>query len=265
MAPEKVGNQALPTDAQITGKEFVVGLGESAEYEWSGTPGECEVKYDLLKANAIAGNGIEQVRWHNRTGRGTVMYRQARYSGSAEDPYAEIEEVYAVDVMRDTESADYFTAGTYELSDDECVWVKLCAEQSYDEDEITAYAIDADGAAVSWKQWANWTFAMKQLRYHLIHGAASFVDTAFVARRTRYGVRTSQIKASFDDINRVVDQPNLSSAVDSLLDSFPDGEWLKKPPQADYLKRGKWRVTEEWHWATKWSVIYGGTWGYTTP
>ena len=39
--------------------------------------------------------------------------------------------------------------------------------------------------------------------------------------------------------------PEFDTEMDDLIRALPDGEWLKKPPQADFLGRGKWRITEE--------------------
>ena len=89
------------------------------------------------------------------------------------------------------------------------------------------------------------------------------MDAAFILRRSQYGVRTSQIKASFTGINTVVTAPTFQSQMDDLIESLPSGEWLYRPPQAEHLGRGRWRITQEWQWAEKWSIVYGGTFNYS--
>jgi hypothetical protein len=106
-----------------------------------------------------------------------------------------------------------------------------------------------------------WTDLQKQLHYHLVHGTVSYYETNFILRRSTTSARTQEVRASFDGINTVVTPPTLSVGMTQLLNSLPEGEWLKKPPQAQYLGRGRWQVDQSWHWAPKWSKIYGGTWG----
>jgi hypothetical protein len=109
---------------------------------------------------------------------------------------------------------------------------------------------------------------MKDLRFHMVHGVTTAMKASFVLRRSYYGVRTSQVKASFTGINQVADgtsgkqvRPVFKSAMDALIAALPTtGEWLYEPPGAEHLGKGRWRITQEWTWAEKWSVMYGGTW-----
>jgi hypothetical protein len=102
---------------------------------------------------------------------------------------------------------------------------------------------------------------MKELHYHVMHGQESYYETGFVLRRSKNGLITSQIKEAFTGINTVVTAPTFLSEMDNLILALPTGEWLYRPPQAEYIGGGKWRITQEWHWAAKWSKMYGGTWG----
>jgi len=53
--------------------------------------------------------------------------------------------------------------------------------------------------------------------------------------------------------------PSLSVGMLDLVGTLPEGEWLYKPPQVEYVQRGVWSVSQEWNWAPKWSIVYGGT------
>ena len=82
-----------------------------------------------------------------------------------------------------------------------------------------------------------------------------------------YGVKTATITASFTGINLVCSAvaghqpiPTFLTEMDTLIAALPTGEWLYRPPQAEHLGKGKWRITLEWNWAVKWSIIYDGTW-----
>jgi hypothetical protein len=105
---------------------------------------------------------------------------------------------------------------------------------------------------------------MKKLRGHMVHGNESYYETGYILRRSRYGVRSSAILASFEDVNRVVVLPTFKTQMEMLITKlFPSdrpGEWLKRPTQAGALPKGRWRIDEEWQWAEKWSIVYGGTW-----
>jgi len=257
MTIKKDGASGLPTNAQITSREFETDMGETLEYEWTGAKDDALTKYNTLKALAMAGPSIRSVRYQNANGRGRVMFRQTLNVEG--DP--EIIEVYAVTVVQPVYMSEFFSAGgTAELDDDEVSWVRDCCEMNYSEADITAYAVDSNNVPVTWQQWANWTDAMKELRHHIQHGHEQDEDHRFVVRRSRYVHGRRQTKASFANIGQVVDLPSFGGAVNSLLDSFPDGYWRKMPPYAEWLGDGKWRVTEEWAWARHYSVIYGGDW-----
>ena len=257
MTIQKHGASGLPTNAQITSREYETDMGETFEYEWTGAKNDALAKYNALKVLAQVGPSVRSVRLQNQNGRGRVMYRETvNVQG---DP--EIVEVYAVTAVQSVYLSEFFSAGgAAELDDDEVTWVRKCSEQNWSEDDITKSALDKNNVAVTWQQWANWTDAMKELRHHLQHGHEHDEDHRFVVRRSRYVHGRRQIKASFANIGQVVELPNFGGAIDSLLDSFPDGEWRKMPPYAEWLGDGKWRVTEEYAWAREYSVLYGGSW-----
>ena len=69
---------------------------------------------------------------------------------------------------------------------------------------------------------------------------------------------------TFSSATVVFGTPTFSTPMNDLLSALPSGEWLYKPPQAENLGKGKWRIAQEWHWAEKWSIVYGGTANGTT-
>ena len=264
MAATKMPNVGLPTSAQTVRKNFTPGTGETIDYEYSGTAEECAGKYNVWKQQSrlggIPGNNIRSITLDQTQGRGRVMAQFSRNDGGSNSvagtpaDVAVVEELIAVDIVRDVFAAAYFTTGgAAAVTDDQAVIVRKAVRLSLPEAKITATSC---GLA-----WASWTDGMKQLRYHLAHGQESYYETGFVLRRSKHGVITSKIKEAMENINEVVTAPTFASEMDKLIQSLPAGEWLYRPPQAEYLGDGKWRITQEWHWAVKWSKMYGGTWG----
>ena len=262
MAQTAIPDGGLPTNAPVVTKEWMVGVGENETREWSGKKSDIDDLWDEKKAEAEAGNNIAQLTYKNQKGHATLIMRLGR-AGNSVAGYPEdvslVEELYAVDVSKDIACAPYYVGGAGDLDDDEVAFVRNVCERRLTEDEITQYAFDVGKDTLG--KWANWNNAMKSLRYHLLRGVDTFFETGFILRKTEYGVRTSVIKASFTGINRVATtDPDFESNMDDLIESLPAGEWLYRPPQAEHLGRGKWRITREWHWAEKWSIVYNGTW-----
>lgn len=266
MTITKNPDSGLPAYAPQEQKVWSAGNGERVTKTWRGARDDVDTEYETQRALADAGNGVEQLESYNDHGRGTLVARFSR-TGVSTGGYPEevtvIEELYAVDKSKDIVTADYFTidvdAGKgLPLSDDDVAWVRRVSEEGLSEVQITAVAKKEGVGAFA--QWANWSTGMKELRYHLTHGVETFFETAFVLRRSLFGVRNSQIKASFTGINTVDTAPTFDSQMEDLIEALPAGEWLYKPPQAEHLGRGKWRITLEWQWAEMWSIVYGGTW-----
>lgn len=254
MSATKLPNQDPPTTAPISRKSWVYEAGERREDTWAGDRASLEAKYEALKVQAqVPGENIGELELANTNGRATLVCRYGRTSDVSGSDITIIEELYAVDVLVDIRRAPYWDA----MSDDEMAVVNQAFENQWTEDEIDA------NSEIPWT--TSWTDLMKNLRYHLVHGVDTYFETGFVLRRSSHGVRTSQIKGSFANINDVVSTPDFTTPMDSLIAAMPTGEWLKKPIECEHLGRGRWRVTEEYHWAEKWSVVYGGTWGWTAP
>jgi hypothetical protein len=260
MSTTKTPTVGLPETAPVVTVEWTAGIGETETQEWPvGTPTEVRAKYEALKAEGEAGNNLAGLTLRQAQGRTSLVARFGRTGSAAEqgEDVAIVEELYAVDVIKDISEAPYFA----DLTAEQVTWIRHCVENNFTSTEITAEA--AKDNIPAGLGWASWSDLMKNLRYHMVHGVESYYETAFVLRRSLYGVRTSAIKASFTGINTVVTAPTFVSQMDKLIAALPSGEWLYKPPQAEHLGRGKWRITREWQWANKWSIVYGGTWNGT--
>jgi hypothetical protein len=264
MAATKHPDVALPTDAPVTTKEWIGPFaGDSTTGEWQGTPADIDAKYAELVAEGEAGGNIAGLSYRNDKGRCTLVARYGRGSTTivgVPENVTVIEELYAVDIIKDIREAPYYClGGTAALTDERAAWVYKCARNGWTQAEITANAIKAGLDATPF-QYANFTAPMLSLFGHLTHGVESYYETGFILRRSQYGIKTSAIQAAFTNINRVVASPGFISEMTALLQSLPAGEWIYRPPQAEHLGKGRWRVTQEWMYSPKWSVVYGGTW-----
>jgi hypothetical protein len=260
-------------------KEWVPGIGETETQEWpTGTATEIGEKYEAMKSEAEAGNNTQQLSFRNANGRCSLMARFGR-TANANEGYGEdvtiIEELYAADVVKDISAAPYFSTDLaadhplYSKQDGkgepvtaaQLVWIRQCVENHRTQSEIDDEAQRTDQYATL--GWGAWSTLMKELRWAMEHGQETFYETGFTLRRSLYGVRTSAIKATFVGINTVNVTPTFSTRMETLILSLPAGEWLYRPPQAEHMGRGRWRVVQEWQWAEKWSIVYGGTWNGT--
>jgi hypothetical protein len=241
MSAVKIGEQALPADPQTETLEWVYGTGETRSIEYQGERSDVLAKYETLKTQ----NGIKQATYSNANGRSRVIARFARedIDGGTGDGVTIIEELFGIDELRAIHAAPAFRA----LSDDAIAAVLIAAESRLAEALITGYA--------------GWAAAQKELRWQIIHGEESYYDTKFTLRIKKQGVRSSALRGVFTGINTVVAVPALSAGMAELVGTLPNGEWLYKPPQIEYAGRGVWSVSSEYHWAAKWSKVYGGTLG----
>jgi len=191
MTATKHPDQALPTNAPSVTKEYTPNIGETETREWRGERTDVLAKYDLLKTGADTGTefdgNITGLTFASDAGRSRCMLRLER--NFELNVYGQnvklVEELYAIDVIKDLRTAPYFsTAAATKLTDDEVSAVMEAVEKQQLESEIS--------------NWAGWSNSQKELRYHLLHGVESYFETAFVLRRSLVGVITSAIQASFE-------------------------------------------------------------------
>jgi hypothetical protein len=152
-----------------------------------------------------------------------------------------VQELYAVDVVRDIKAAPYFAA----LLDNEAADVQASWDNRLTTDKI--------------KNYATWNNLQKALFGHMTHGQESYTETAYEFRQTFQTTSTKVLKASTANPNTVQTLPELTRSLQNLVDAMPTGEWLKKPTTVNYAGRKGWTVSKTYLWAPKWSVIYGGT------
>jgi len=262
MTASKTPNVGLPAVAPVITREWVQGMGQEITHEWPlGTAEEIGTKFDTMAAEGEAFSNLRSLSEINRNGRVSLVARYGRVSnvgaepGDGREEITTIEELYGVDLIQDLRQAPHFE----DMTDDQIAWVDYCFERKWKEAEITA-AAQARPDLHTGYEYSNWTDLMKALRGHYQRGQESYIATAFVLRLSHYSARSAYVNAAFTGINQVAATPReLTQKMRRLLGELPDGEWLKKPPQAEHLGRGSWRVTEEWIWAEQWSIVYGGT------
>jgi hypothetical protein len=196
------------------------------------------------------------LNWAN--GRGTLVATFSRTGNQVDqgEDVSIVEELYAVDVIKDITTCPYFSIDGTALDNDEVSWIKRTVDEQWSEAEI-----NQQGLQLSRPQYSAWSAAMKELHYHLMHGVTTYYETGFVMRQSLHGIRWSQMQASFTGINQVITAPVFKTDMTNLIQALPAGEWLYRPPQAGYLGKGRWRVDVEYQYAVKWSKVYGGTWG----
>jgi len=221
------------TPTIVTRKDFTKEGGEILSYDHTGDEASVAADYDTYKAAMVASTAttISSLSYTAVGGRATFIRRYVREN-------QDIEELYGIDVIKDIATAPYFD----DLTDANIIAVRTAFENSEAAD-------------------AGWNAKQKNLYMHLARGSESYFETQFILRVTKHSVLLTAAAASFADINTVVTAPTLSSNMSALVASLPSGEWLKKPPSVENLGKGRWRVVQEYHWAKKWSIIYGGTWG----
>jgi hypothetical protein len=216
--------------------------------DWSGTPEQVHAQYMAAKSRADAETRFSSLHYSNKNGRATLVARYGRSGAAGGAPPTKdgdhtgvIEELYGVDIIRDIRRhPEFASGGTYALTGTEIanVW-----------DAVERRA----------PQTSEWSAAQKKLYGMGIRGDDSYFETGFILRRTIWGARSTQVRASFTQLNGVVAGITLSAKMKKLVAALPVGEWLKKSPSCEYTGRGQWRVSLEYHWAKKWSVVYGGT------
>jgi len=113
------------------------------------------------------------------------------------------------------------------------------------------------------------------LYIHYAHSVMDYLSTDLILRKTTRLSGRSEVKASYTGINTVVAKtlPELESnigppaAIIDIAKNLPklgttDGswEWLKLGPQVRQITKRKFQLVYTWHGASRWSILYGGSW-----
>ena len=190
---------------------------------------------------ASAEEGISGLTYREQKGRGTLDIQYSRMAVVSNPIDGDsIQELYGVDIVRDILTAPYFKSlTTNEISD----IMKL-----YE-------ARDGLGSGV-------YSDKEKTLYGHLMHGDDSWVETRYEFRQTWQVSSTKELNQAASNPNTIQALPALNSTMQKLIDSLPEGQWLKKPIQVQQAGRRGWVVSLTYQWAKQWSIIYVGDEGY---
>lgn len=232
--PEVLPTSAAPYDV-TTEKVIMPNESETTTITETGTVAAIATRLAYYKAAAVGINSdIASISYRSSNGRAAITVAYDR----ADDDIRRlgVQELYAVDVVRDIKAAPHFkTLTNKQVSDVQAKW-------------------DVRGG-----QDEAWIELQKSLYGHMAHGQDSYIETAYEFRQTFQTTSNKRIRAATSNPNTVQDLPKLTRTLENLVDAVPDGEWLKKPTTVQYAGRKGWTVSLTYQWAPKWSVIYGGT------
>jgi hypothetical protein len=218
------------------GKSYAFGQGTRTTEEWGGERNALETKFNQLIGNPR----LASLEYNNRSGRATLI---ASYGlGSSVTPVGDtsnsVEELYAVAMTIGLALHPFFD----DLSNsDRAEATKLASEKN----------VSVPPSA--------WSAKKKFLFQSIMEGEDMAYVPSFVLRKQYATTKDSRVKSLFTDVNTVVAAPKLSAHMTQVLNTLPTGEWLKMPATSSYIGRGWWQIGEEYQWATRWSIIYGGT------
>lgn len=184
-------------------------------------------------------SGIASLLYRSSNGRGTltVNYGRTASTGSIDMFEDSVQELNAVDVVRDIKAAPYFES----LSNAQMSYVQAAWDARLGADHLLGDL-------------------SKALYGHLAHGQDSYIETAYEFRQAFQTNSTKRLQAAASDPNTIQSLPSLSPSLKALIGSLPTtGQWLKKPTTVQYAGRNGYTVSQTYQWAPKWSVIYGAT------
>lgn len=225
-----------------TQKNWTRDRGEEVNERKTGPNTGIEAAYEAAKLTAQANSNITSLQFSDDRGRGTLttIYSSTDDPSNPDQSVYGVQELIAIDVLKDIELAPYFESLDY-------------------------YSVNEVHEAIAKRQiyvTSSWSALQKTLFHHLSLGQDTYYETSFVFRKTRRigSGQTSLLKAVMTDINTVVALPELSPSLLNIISGLPTGQWLKRPTQVRYIGRDGWDVSEEYQWSLTWSVVYGGTW-----
>ena len=191
------------------------------------------------RIGAAAAEKIASLTYREHLGRGVLDIQYTRIALDTNPIDGDsIQELYGVDIVRDIVTAPYFKELTTKL-------INPVVAQYEKRDPVIA----------------GWNDLQKSLFGHLVHGQDSWVETRYELRQTWLVASTTALNVAASDANTVVTGPviEINATLKNLIDSLPEGQWLKKPIQVQQAGKRGWIVTLTYQWAKEWSIIYGGT------
>ncbi len=109
----------------------------------------------------------------------------------------------------------------------------------------------------------------EKLYAYYAHNVLDFLSTDLMLTKTTTVSSRTVITAVYTDLNKVVTIATIDppTAIIGALTSLPklgtaDGawEWLKLSPQVRQVTKIKYQLSYQWHGASRWADIYGGSW-----
>ena len=118
MSVTQNGMTGLPTTAPVITKEFIPFVGETQVHEWPlGEPTAVAAQYNTLKATIGYGTTIAGITTRTAEGRSLLTVRYNTDSTGTEiggtSDITVVEELVAVDLVRDISAAPYFAHGRF--------------------------------------------------------------------------------------------------------------------------------------------------------
>lgn len=225
------------------------GLDESVATTWtpddmeverltiSGPRSAVETSYTNYKNIARLTGRIASIDMEKSRGRARMIVNYAREKdgGITADDEA-IMELAQASLAKDIVSASYFKT----LTNPQISAVRRRIDEQLDVD-------------------VAWSDLQKSLYGHILHGQAQYWETVYILRMSWKTAIIRELQIASSDPNTVVELPTLTTAMQTLIDELPTGEWLKRPTVVQSAGNGFYSVQVEYNWADEWSAIYGGT------
>ena len=235
------------TTQRTTTPEF----GSVTRLSYAGPATSLETVEEQYVAQALHSGIIGSIELSHSRGRGTLAVNFDREWADSDTENQTVQELRAYDNVKPIYSATYFRDIGVAL----IASVRECYEAQLTSDEEDAFAAAADAT------WGLRTAAGKawKLLGHLKLGIDSYNETAYEFTQTWKTTSSRQLQIAASNNNTIQDLPALSATMSNLVDTLPDGEWLKRPTTVQSVGDGMFQVRTSYLWAKLWSIVYGGT------
>ena len=248
-----MAREILPTASDgvelTTTKSWVGGAGESTTTKQTGSLDNIETLYEAAKVDAVTNSLISQINFHTNKGKAEVTIIKTPSELDPAQNETGTQELSAVDVVRPIYAAPYFSVTSAAPPDG------TGAALTHQEIGDVRRSVEDGNRTVL----GGWNAKQQQLFKFIVQGRTTYFDTAYIFRKVFPTSGGVALQRSAANNNTVQPLPTLSTQMSNMIEGLPDGEWLKRPTKVRYLGRQGFEVTEEYHWAPQWSIVYGGT------
>lgn len=237
--------------------------GQTLNTEYKGKYSVLESVYDAYVQLALDGApDIASLDLRVINGRASLTVRRAdqQYGEPGEGTKFNVgvDQLYPIDITKDVAAAPRY-------NDLEATMI-VAVKKSITEGE------DIESAQLTWNETVDPTVPelnmMNELYKRYAHGENTYLETAYIFRRTY--ITSSQLRAItlLGTVNTVITQAALlavlNDQVSAIIEELPAGEWLVRTPEVEFIGKGKYHISEEYQWAEQWSDLYtGGTLTYS--